>query len=99
MLLCWYQISLETQIRKSDFIFDYVNLLYYLCYKINFKRGDSYTDSPDCIEKKKATTNPKNDDDDDDDDDDKRFQYATAITLNFEEIKKDPQIDPKPIHK
>ena len=51
--------------RKSGsyFIFDSVQLLYYKCYKVNFKRGVSYIDSPDWIKKKKATVNPKNADD------------------------------------
>ena len=30
-LLSRYQIGLETRMRESDFIFDYVNLLYYKC--------------------------------------------------------------------
>ena len=48
-----HQDGLETSIRGSDFIFDSVQLLYYTCYKINFKRGGSYIDSPDWIKKKK----------------------------------------------
>ena len=48
--------------RRSDFIFDSVQLMYYKRYKINFKRGGSYVDSPDWIKKKK-TINPKNTDD------------------------------------
>ena len=47
-----YQISLETQMTGIDFIFDCVNLLYYKCKKINFKRGGSCIDSPDQIRKK-----------------------------------------------
>ena len=70
--------------KGSDFIFDSVQLLNYKCHKINFNPGGSYVDSPDWIKKKKVTINPKNDDD-------KCFLYATTITLNFEEIKKDPQ--------
>ena len=70
--------------KGSDFIFDSVQLLYYKCHKINFNPGGSYVDSPDWIKKKKVTINPKNDDD-------KCSLYATTITLNFEEIKKDPQ--------
>ena len=31
--------------KSSDFIIDCVYLLYYKCYKINFKRGRSYIDS------------------------------------------------------
>ena len=48
-LLSKYQISLETTMGCSDFIFDCVNLMYYKCHKINFNRGGSYIDSPDCL--------------------------------------------------
>ena len=54
-----YEGNLETSMRGRDFIFDSVQLLYYKCHKINFKRGGSYIDSPDWIKKKKATINPK----------------------------------------
>ena len=47
-----YQINLETSMRGSDCIFDSVQLLYYNCHKVNFKRGGSYIDSPDWIKKK-----------------------------------------------
>ena len=46
-LLSRYQIGIETLMRGSDFIFDSVQLLYCKCHKINFKRGGSYTDSPE----------------------------------------------------
>ena len=39
--------------KGNDFIFDSVQLMYYKCHKVNFKRGDSYIDSPDWIKKKK----------------------------------------------
>ena len=91
-----YKIGLETSTRGNNFIFDSVQLLYYKCYKINFKRGRSYIESPDKIKTrkqqkiqemkmmmfyKKATKNPKNEDD-------KCFQYAPAVALNHEEIKR-----------
>ena len=38
-----------------DFIFDLVQLMYYRCHKVNFRRSSSYIDSPDWIKKKKAT--------------------------------------------
>ena len=47
LFLSRYEISLENQMRESDFNFDCVRLLYYLCHKRNFKRGGSCTDSPD----------------------------------------------------
>ena len=39
--------------KGSDFIFNYVNLLYYKCHKINPNHGGSYIDSPDKITKQK----------------------------------------------
>ena len=41
-----YPDGLETSIKESDFIFDSVQLMYYKCHKVNFKRGGLYTDSP-----------------------------------------------------
>ena len=38
-LLSRYQIGSETPMRGNDFIFYSVQLLYYKCCKINFKRG------------------------------------------------------------
>ena len=79
-----YQIRLETSMRGSDFIFDCVNLLYYKCHIINFKRDGLRIDSPDWIKKKKATINPKNKDD-------KCFQYAATVALNYGEIWWNPE--------
>ena len=39
--------------KSSEFIFDYVYLLYYKCYKINPIRGGSYIESPNWIKKVK----------------------------------------------
>ena len=68
--------------KRSDFIFDLVQLMYYKCHKVSFIRGGSYIDSPDWTKKKKkkATINPKNTDD-------KYFQYATTVVLSYEEIE------------
>ena len=41
-----YQNNLEP-VKGSEFVFDYVQLLYYKCHKINQNRGGSYIDSPD----------------------------------------------------
>ena len=71
--------------RGSDFVFDYVHLLYYKCHIINFNRGGSYIDSPDWIKNKNATINPVSKKDN------KCFQYAVTVALNYEEIKKDSQ--------
>ena len=75
-----FQIVLEISMRGSDLIFDSVQLLYYKCYKINFKRGGSYIDFPDWMKKKKATINTKHKGD-------KCFQYAATVALNYGEIE------------
>ena len=46
--------------KGSEFVFDYVYLLYCKCYKISQNRGGSYMDSPDWIKNKKETINPIN---------------------------------------
>ena len=66
--------------RRSDFIFDSVQLTYYKYHKVNFKRGSSYFDSPDWIRKKKATISSKNTDD-------KCFQYSATVALIYGKIK------------
>ena len=42
-----YQNNLEKSMKGSEFVFDYVHLLYYKSHKINPNRGGSYIDSPD----------------------------------------------------
>ena len=54
-----YQNNLQSM-RGSEFVFDYVHLLYYKCHKINLNRGGSCIDSSDWIKNKKATINPIN---------------------------------------
>ena len=79
-----YQNNLESM-KGSEFVFDYVQLLYYKCHKINPNCSGSYIDSPDWIKSKKATINPINKKDN------KCFHYAVTVALNYEETKKDPQ--------
>ena len=79
-----HQDNLETSMRGSDFIFDSVQLKYYKCHRLNFKRDGSYIDSPDWIKNKKATVNPKNEDDN-------RFQYAATVSLIYKEIEPHPE--------
>ena len=40
--------------KVSDFVFDYVHLLYYKRHNINLDRGRLYIDSPDWLKNKKA---------------------------------------------
>ena len=71
--------------KGSDFIFNYINLLYYKSHKRNPNHGLSYIDSPDWIKNKKVAINSI----------DKKgnecFQYAVTVALNHEELKKYPQ--------
>ena len=76
-----YQNNLESM-KGSKFVFNYVHLLYYKCYKINPNRRGSYVDSPDWIKSKIATINPISKKDN------KCFQYAVTTALNQEEIGK-----------
>ena len=71
--------------KGSEYVFNYVCLLYYKSHKINPNCGGSYIDSPDWIKTKKTAINPiiKKDS--------KCFQYAVTVVLNYEEIKEDPQ--------
>ena len=70
--------------RGSEFVYDSVDVLYYNLNKVNLSRGGSYIDSPKWLKNKKATINKKKKDD-------KCFQYALAVALNYEKIRKDPQ--------
>ena len=54
-----YQNNLQSM-RGSEFVFNYIQLLYYKCHKINLNRGGSYIDSPDWIKSKKVTIYPIN---------------------------------------
>ena len=51
-----YQNNLEKSMKSIYFFFNYIQLLYYKCHKINPNRGGS-SDSPDWIENKKETIN------------------------------------------
>ena len=79
-----YQNNLESM-RGSPFVFDYVQLLYYKCHKINPNLGGSYIDSLGWIKNKKATINPMNKKDN------KCIKHAVVVALNHEETEKDPQ--------
>ena len=84
-LLRRYQKGLEESMRGSDFVFDYVESLTYIFYKIDMKRSGSYIEAPKWIKNKKATINPQNKDDD------KCFQYAVTIALNYDRIENHPE--------
>ena len=45
--------------KGSDFTFDSVQLMYYKCHKVNFKRFDSYIDSTKMDKKEKSNNKSK----------------------------------------
>ena len=71
--------------RRSEFVYDSVDVLYYNLNKVTLSRGRSYIDSPKWLRNKKATINPKNKKDD------RCFQYAVTVALNYEQIKDHPE--------
>ena len=83
-LLQKYQDNLQNKMKGSDFIFNGINYLYYDLNRITISKGGSYIESPKWLKDKKCTINQKNTDN-------KRFQYATTLALNFNNIDKHHQ--------
>ena len=79
-----YQGGLHQSMRGSEFVFDYVESLNYIFYKVDLKRSESYIETPEWLKDKGATINCQNDDD-------KCFQYGIAIALNYDEIESNHQ--------
>ena len=53
VIIFFFLIHINLQfMRGSEFVFNYLQLLYYKCHKININRGGSYIDSPDWIKNK-----------------------------------------------
>ena len=75
-----YQNNLKLM-GVSDFVLNYVQLLYYKCLKINLNHGGSYVDSLYWMKNKKATINPINKEN-------KCLQYTITVALNYEEKKR-----------
>ena len=48
-----YQNNLES-IKRSEFVFDHIQLLYYKCHEINSNRGGSYINFTDWIKKQES---------------------------------------------
>ena len=70
--------------KRSEFVFNGLDSLYYKLHKISLKRGGSYIDSSEWLKNKKTTINPKNKDDN-------CFQYALTVASNYEQTGKYPQ--------
>ena len=54
-----YQGNLKTSIRASNFIFDSVQMMYYKCHNVNFRRRGSYINSPNWTRKDKSSNKPE----------------------------------------
>ena len=85
-LLSSYQTGLEESMKRSDFVFDCVNLLLYRCHKINLGPEMwwiiykfSWLDK-----KQEISINPINDGD-------TCSQYAATVALNHEKMVKNLQ--------
>ena len=79
-LLRRYQ-DLEARMDEgSDFVFESVDLLYYILHKTSLNRSGSYIDSPGCIKNKRATINPKSADY-------KCLRDVTVTALNYEKVR------------
>ena len=76
-----YEENLQEKMKGSEFEFDGVNFLYYDFNKISINRGGSYIDSPKWLKDKKSTINSINNNY-------KCFQYAVALALNLDKIRK-----------
>ena len=85
-LLQKYQQGLEKSIKASEFVFDSADLLFYNLQRTSLKnKRGSIIDYPKWLKDKKATINSKNNDNN-------CFQYALTVALNYQNIKKDPEI-------
>ena len=84
LILQKYQDNLQNKMKGSDFIFNGINYLYHDLNRITISKGGSYIESPKWLKDKKCTINQKNTDN-------KRFQYATTLALNFNNIDKHHQ--------
>ena len=59
-----YRIGLETSMKYTEFVFDFVHLLYYKYHKINPNQSGSYLKTLNWIKNKKAAINHINEKDD-----------------------------------
>ena len=83
-LLQEYEQGIKESMKRSDFVFDSVDLLFYELHKISLNRGMSNIDSLKWLKNKKVTINPKNNDD-------KCFHYALTVALNYQKTKNNPE--------
>lgn len=73
-----YQDPLQTM-KGSEFLFYFVDGIFYKFHTTSLNRGRTYIDSPKWMRNKGATTKPKTNNN-------RCFQYAVAAALNRESI-------------
>ena len=76
-----YQEELKI-IKRSDFVFESVELMDYKLHRIRLRRGGSYVKSPEWLANKKATLNQKNKNDYE------CLRWSIISALNYNEIMK-----------
>ena len=78
-----YQQELK-RIKRSEFVFESVDLMDYKLHRVRLKRGGSYIKSPEWLENKKALINQniKNKSDDE------CLRWSIVSALNYNEITK-----------
>ena len=81
-LLVEYEKS-ESSLKGINFVFNSVDLSYLQVVKTSLKRGGSYIEAPEWIDKKKAIINPKNLNDN------KCFAYSIIASALYDEIGRD----------
>ena len=69
-------------IKRTDFVFESVDLADYKLHRENLRRGGSYVKSPEWLSHNGTTINPKNKSDDE------CFRWSTISALNYNEITK-----------
>ena len=74
-----YQEELKI-IKRSDFVFESVELMDYKLHRIRLRKSGSYIKSSEWLLHKRATINPKNKNDDE------RLRWSTISALNSNEI-------------
>ena len=79
--LCNYQEELKI-IKRSNFVFESVELLDYKLYRVRLRRCRSYVKSPEWLANKKSTINPKNKTDYE------CLWWSIISALNYNEIMK-----------
>ena len=70
--------------KRSEFIDENGDLLYYILHKISLRKRRSYIESSEWLKNELATINQKKKKDN-------CFQFAITVTLNHENIRRNPQ--------